>query len=143
MFIDCRNNKCVNYWEDSCVKNLYNEAVIFDEDGRCETFRAGINEFYILENIPEGMDIKENSEKVLHAITHVTLGQCPCVPLHARTKDTLCPCKTAREDKICMCGLFKKKVSKNCNNCKNEDCFSRNENPDTFHESPPCTGYIE
>lgn len=35
-----------------------------------------------------------------------TEGQCPCVPKYARTDDTICPCKSMREENICKCGLF-------------------------------------
>lgn len=46
MFIHCRNSSCKNYFEDSCIKNLNNEMVCFDEDGKCETFEAGEFEGY-------------------------------------------------------------------------------------------------
>ena len=31
---------------------------------------------------------------------------------------------------------------RNCNNCGNKDCFSQKESPETYHTSPPCTGWI-
>jgi len=31
---------------------------------------------------------------------------------------------------------------RNCNNCGNKDCFSKKGSPETYHTSPPCTGWI-
>lgn len=46
MFIHCRNDKCKNYYEDSCMKNLEDKMVCFDENGHCEDFEEGVNEGY-------------------------------------------------------------------------------------------------
>ena len=46
MFIHCRNSKCKNYFEDSCMLNLNSKMVSFNEDGHCEDFTEGVNEAY-------------------------------------------------------------------------------------------------
>lgn len=45
-FIHCRNSKCINYFEDSCIPNLNGEMTIINESGECERFEFGINEGY-------------------------------------------------------------------------------------------------
>lgn len=42
----CMNNKCKYYWEDSCVRNLNEERIEINEDGKCETFEEGICDWY-------------------------------------------------------------------------------------------------
>ena len=42
----CTNSKCINYWEDNCMKNLNEERIYIDEDGVCETFEAGTSPMY-------------------------------------------------------------------------------------------------
>jgi ferredoxin-thioredoxin reductase catalytic subunit len=50
--------------------------------------------------------VEEGSEfKVANAL-YLTEGHCPCVPKHARTKDTICICKEMKETHTCRCGLF-------------------------------------
>lgn len=46
MFISCKNSKCKNYFEDSCMINLNNKVVFFDEEGHCENFEEGTSEGY-------------------------------------------------------------------------------------------------
>lgn len=36
-------------------------------------------------------------------------GNCPCIPEYNHNADTLCPCKSMREQGTCKCGLFKSK----------------------------------
>lgn len=42
----CMNTKCKYYWEDSCVRNLNEERIEINEDGKCETFEEGICDWY-------------------------------------------------------------------------------------------------
>lgn len=42
----CTNNKCINYWEDNCMKNINEERIEINGDGECETFKAGISPMY-------------------------------------------------------------------------------------------------
>lgn len=43
----CMNDKCKYYWEDSCVRNLNEERIEINEDGKCETFEEGICDWYL------------------------------------------------------------------------------------------------
>lgn len=45
----CMNNKCKYYWEDSCARNLNEERIEINEDGKCETFEEGICDWYEIE----------------------------------------------------------------------------------------------
>ena len=42
----CTNNRCVNYWEDNCMKNINEERIEINEEGMCETFEEGISPMY-------------------------------------------------------------------------------------------------
>ena len=42
----CMNDKCINYWEDNCMKNMNEERIVISGDGKCETFEAGISPWY-------------------------------------------------------------------------------------------------
>ena len=42
----CTNSKCINYWEDNCMKNLNEERININGDGVCDTFEAGISPWY-------------------------------------------------------------------------------------------------
>jgi CTP:phosphocholine cytidylyltransferase-like protein len=42
----CMNSNCKYYWEDCCMRNIYEERIVIDSDGNCETFEEGINELY-------------------------------------------------------------------------------------------------
>ncbi len=42
----CANSRCVNYWEDNCMKNLNEERIVINEVGLCETFEEGISPMY-------------------------------------------------------------------------------------------------
>jgi len=42
----CTNSRCVNYWEDNCMKNINEERIEINEFGICETFEAGISQMY-------------------------------------------------------------------------------------------------
>jgi hypothetical protein len=42
----CTNSDCKYYWEDCCTRNLQEERIIIDSDGKCETFEEGISDFY-------------------------------------------------------------------------------------------------
>lgn len=39
--IYCLNSKCVNYFEDNCMKILEADTVNIDEEGKCKDFRQG------------------------------------------------------------------------------------------------------
>jgi len=43
MNLTCKNDKCINYFEDLC---LYGGILFLDEDGKCESFKAGKNDSY-------------------------------------------------------------------------------------------------
>jgi ferredoxin-thioredoxin reductase catalytic subunit len=48
-------------------------------------------------------------KKIVSAIEdrlRITDGQCPCVPAHEWSVDTICPCKKKRENNQCCCKLF-------------------------------------
>lgn len=47
----CMNDKCKHYWEDNCIRNINEERIEIDENGKCETFEEGINELYKLEEL--------------------------------------------------------------------------------------------
>lgn len=42
----CTNSKCVNYWEDNCMKNMDEERIVISENGVCRTFDAGVSPLY-------------------------------------------------------------------------------------------------
>ncbi|MEG2289935.1 MAG: hypothetical protein RSA29_02705 [Clostridium sp.] len=42
----CMNDKCKYYYEDSCTRNINEERIEIDENGKCETFELGISEMY-------------------------------------------------------------------------------------------------
>ena len=46
MFVHCRNSKCVNYYEDGCMRDLNGKMVVLNEDGQCEDYKAGVNDAY-------------------------------------------------------------------------------------------------
>ena len=52
-------------------------------------------------------ELTEYSERVIKAINKKD-GYCPCVP--DMNPDTLCPCKTFREESKCHCNLFKQEL---------------------------------
>jgi len=45
-YIFCTNSRCKYYFEDDCIKNLNNERVEINYDGKCETFEYGVFEGY-------------------------------------------------------------------------------------------------
>jgi hypothetical protein len=42
----CTNDKCVNYWEDNCMKNIHEERININDEGMCDTFEEGVNPMY-------------------------------------------------------------------------------------------------
>lgn len=42
----CQNYECKFYFEDNCMKNLNEERLVLDSNGKCETFEKGKNEAY-------------------------------------------------------------------------------------------------
>lgn len=48
-WIMCMNSGCIHYFEDMCMKNMADEKIILDCEGKCETFEAGVNEGYLQE----------------------------------------------------------------------------------------------
>lgn len=42
----CMNSKCKYYWEDNCTRNIEEERIVIDFDGKCETFEEGVSEWY-------------------------------------------------------------------------------------------------
>lgn len=43
----CMNTECKYYWEDCCTRNLQEERIIINRNGKCETFEIGVSDFYI------------------------------------------------------------------------------------------------
>jgi hypothetical protein len=43
----CMNSRCKYYWEDNCTRNINEERIEIDENGKCETFELGESEWYI------------------------------------------------------------------------------------------------
>lgn len=61
--------------------------------------------------IPEGMELVEKMVKPITKALIRNEGYCPCVPENKRISDKedyKCPCKFAREDKYCCCGIYVK-----------------------------------
>jgi len=42
----CMNGNCKFYWEDNCTRNLNEERIEIDENGKCETFEEGESDWY-------------------------------------------------------------------------------------------------
>lgn len=42
----CTNGKCKYYWEDNCTRNLQEERLEIDHEGKCETFKVGESNWY-------------------------------------------------------------------------------------------------
>lgn len=65
----------------------------------------------VKENVPTGMVLTDN-EKVLSAVENrlnkFTEGYCPCVPNSIGNSDYKCPCKKARTEQSCCCGIYHK-----------------------------------
>ncbi|EGW40671.1 hypothetical protein [Desulfosporosinus sp. OT] len=53
----CTNSRCINYWEDNCMKNLNEERIEINEVGMCETLEEGISPMY---KGQEDMDNEDN-----------------------------------------------------------------------------------
>lgn len=52
--------------------------------------------------------VSEEKAAQIGAALEKTHGYCPCVPRRFHTEDTLChPCKEARENRYCCCGLYR------------------------------------
>lgn len=43
----CMNSACKYYWEDNCTRNMNEERIEIGEDGKCETFEAGVSDWYV------------------------------------------------------------------------------------------------
>lgn len=50
----CTNSECKHYWEDNCMRNIYEERIEIDGNGMCITFENGVNELYKLD---ENLDL--------------------------------------------------------------------------------------
>ena len=44
--IMCMNSDYKYYFEDSCIRNLNEERIEFDENGKCLTFKKGVSDLY-------------------------------------------------------------------------------------------------
>ena len=42
----CTNDKCINYWEDCCTKNMDEKRIVISNLGVCQTFEAGKSPWY-------------------------------------------------------------------------------------------------
>lgn len=42
----CTNSRCRYYWEDQCTRNIQEERIELDFDGKCETFEEGKSDWY-------------------------------------------------------------------------------------------------
>lgn len=55
-----------------------------------------------------GMAVNESRRGVIEAALRKRNGYCPCsIEMNA---DTLCPCKSMRENHDCHCGLYEEKL---------------------------------
>lgn len=59
--------------------------------------------------VPKGMKLNPDQAHVNKIVNKLgmTGGYCPCLP--NRTEDTICPCKYARKQSVCRCGLYVRK----------------------------------
>lgn len=55
----CMNSDCKYYWEDNCTRNLNEERIELDGDGKCETFEKGKSDWYDCEKACTEKDCKE------------------------------------------------------------------------------------
>ena len=62
--------------------------------------------------IKEGWQLNPNKKVVNAIIKRIQKcnGECPCVNSGKTIEDRMCPCKSYREDDICHCQLYIKKV---------------------------------
>lgn len=63
-----------------------------------------------IHDAPKGLRLSDNAKRVA-AITRrlqTTDGFCPSVPDSIDKEEYLCPCKKAREELKCCCGLYEK-----------------------------------
>ena len=62
--------------------------------------------------IKEGWKLNPNKKVVNAIIKRIQKcnGECPCVNPGKTIEDRMCPCKSYREDDICHCQLYIKKV---------------------------------
>lgn len=44
--VTCFNSKCINYYEDCCMKNVNSESITISSSGTCEDFSEGVNSYY-------------------------------------------------------------------------------------------------
>lgn len=51
--IMCMNSKCKYYFEDNCTRNIMEEYIQFDENGKCRTQEAGESDWYIESEVKE------------------------------------------------------------------------------------------
>ena len=42
----CMNSECEYYWEDNCMKNINEERIEIDSNGKCITYKKGISDWY-------------------------------------------------------------------------------------------------
>lgn len=65
---------------------------------------------YQLPTPPDGAMYTNNTKllnSIFEALATKTNGMCPCVPSYLHdNEDYRCPCKQAKENKSCKCGIF-------------------------------------
>jgi hypothetical protein len=44
----CVNSDCKYYWEDCCTRNMGEERIEINADGKCITFEKGVSNWYEL-----------------------------------------------------------------------------------------------
>jgi hypothetical protein len=42
----CQNHKCKYYFEQMCEKNVNEDFMVIDENGKCEAFEEGKSDWY-------------------------------------------------------------------------------------------------
>lgn len=50
----CMNNNCRYYFEDCCTRNINEERIVIDNNGKCKTFEEGVSDWYEQES--EGVE---------------------------------------------------------------------------------------
>lgn len=66
----CTNSRCVNYWEDNCMKNINEERIEINAEGMCETFEEGVSPIY------KGQEDMDNeSDNPVATLVHINVGR--------------------------------------------------------------------
>ena len=61
----CTNENCVYYYEDNCMRNLNEERLELDDNGKCITFKEGVNENYKEEIMKLTLECECGNSKII------------------------------------------------------------------------------